>query len=478
MIEHGQLNEGLDIEDNIENYIIKSGEKYFKVILMEKNVDDIFNKYLILICERKELKGQNKLNIYRNGEPEPIYDIDLKRNNRKIIQIKSNNEIITFVNLFADEKINSEDFNTLNKLQRYKKHIDKLNKEEKYNKYIFLCLKITLALVIVFIFAFLIGYAIYKNKNGDREDIEEEDDEWLSYYIKIYNKNYNNVNNIIIKYNNNNIKYIGPLKDRFAEGNGKYYSKEYNNTIIYEGNFHKGCPNGKGTKYYYKGNEKIGYYNGFWIKSNRSGQGEMHNYTEGSIYEGLWENDKKNGNGTLNYSNGDYYIGGFKNDKFDGKGKGKIHYPNGDLYEGEFKDGKRHGKGKLNYSNGDYHIGGFENDKFDGKGKGKIHYPNGDLYEGEFKDGKRHGQGKLIDRNGNSIISDFKDGISYGKDKEIYYSNGDYYKGDILNGLKEGKGKLTFKNGVIMKVDLKEMNIMEKVKEHFIIVMGIMKVSS
>jgi len=47
-----------------------------------------------------------------------------------------------------------------------------------------------------------------------------------------------------------------------------------------------------------------------------------------------------------------------------------------------------------------------------------------------------------------------------------------------LNGLKEGKGKLTFKNGVIMKVDLKEMNIMEKVKEHFIIVMGIMKVSS
>ena len=75
MMEFGSINEGLDIEDNIENYIIKSGEKYFKVILMEKNVDDIFNKYLMLICERKELKGQNKLNIYIEMENQSQYMI-------------------------------------------------------------------------------------------------------------------------------------------------------------------------------------------------------------------------------------------------------------------------------------------------------------------------------------------------------------------------------------------------------------------
>ena len=87
--------------------------------------------------------------------------------------------------------------------------------------------------------------------------------------------------------------------------------------------------------------------------------------------------------------------------------------------------------------------------------------------------------GKLIDNNGNSIISDFKDDISYGKNKEIHYSNGDYYKGDILNGLKEGKGKLTFKNDSYYEGGFENDTFNGKGKGKFNIVMVIiMKVIS
>ena len=38
------------------------------------------------------------------------------------------------------------------------------------------------------------------------------------------------------------------------------------------------------------------------------------NYAKGDIYDGQWEEDKKNGRGELHYSNGDYYEGEFVDD--------------------------------------------------------------------------------------------------------------------------------------------------------------------
>ena len=57
------------------------------------------------------------------------------------------------------------------------------------------------------------------------------------------------------------------------------------------------------------------------------------------IYEGQWENNKKDGYGILQYSNGNRYEGQFKNGMKDGQG---IEYFFGGInYNGIFKRGKK-----------------------------------------------------------------------------------------------------------------------------------------
>ena len=352
MKENEQIHVPLNYDGNLKIIL----DETINVILMEKYLDNNFNRYLMLICPKEKLKDKKELKIYGN-EKSIKYKIDLQKNfifgeKNKVFQISANGTIITFIRLDIKEEIykqgefgHPEDSD----LKEYKEHIDKLNEEENKEKNIcrkFSYIKRTLVVIILFsLVAFIINF-VCRYVNGDKNAIEENNDPALKYIIKIYVKNYDKEKNITIKYNNYNIKYIGPIKNHLAEGNGIFYSKDNNKTIIYKGNFLEGCPNGNGVRYYYNGNKSIGYYNGSWNYNERSGLREMYNETEGSIYNGLWEEDKKNGKGKLNYSNGDYYIGGFKNDKFDGKGEGKIHYPNGDLYEGEFIDGKRHGQGK------------------------------------------------------------------------------------------------------------------------------------
>ena len=171
--------------------------------------------------------------------------------------------------------------------------------------------------------------------NRDRESREKEDDPLLDRYFYIQDNNNlkKDIDNITILYNNGNIKYIGPLKNFKAEGKGKYYSKDYKNIIIYDGNFKKGFANGIGTRYYYEGMNKVGYYIGTWIDSKRNGNGEMH------------------------YSNGDYYKGNFKDDIKEGKGI--YYYNDGDYYDGEFRNDERHGEGKVCKSNNEIRCEGF-----------------------------------------------------------------------------------------------------------------------
>jgi hypothetical protein len=52
----------------------------------------------------------------------------------------------------------------------------------------------------------------------------------------------------------------------------------------------------------------------------------------GDVYEGSYENDKRNGQGTYTYASGAIYKGNYKDSKCDGHG---VHqFVNGDVYEG------------------------------------------------------------------------------------------------------------------------------------------------
>ena len=195
MKESEQLNIPLN---NEVNYIIKSGGKDINVILMKKKLEDTFNKYLMLICKKKELNNSKDLKLYRNNKS--VYNIDLQKKERNIIQTKSNNEIITFVQLFCDDEIYSrEKFIDSKDLEEYKRHINILNKEEnKINHKKLLYLKI----FIIFLFAFVavLGFFTWKYVNRNKEDIEEEDDTVLNYLIKITNMKYKNEKKITIKF--------------------------------------------------------------------------------------------------------------------------------------------------------------------------------------------------------------------------------------------------------------------------------------
>jgi len=182
---------------------------------------------------------------------------------------------------------------------------------------------------------------------------------------------------------------------------------------------------------------------------------------DGSVFEGEFENDEANGDGSYvdkwgnNFSIVDKEAGRFKKGELCGQGKAMI--KNGDEYRGSFKCGKFNGKGVMNYR---FLTGFMQSDKesgvYDGEwangirsgiGKmkwtdssifegewrddcrmqGKLKTPSGITYEGYWKRGLFHGKGKLSIRGNMTIECVFKEGkapynvkITY-KDDSIYY---------------------------------------------------------
>ena len=69
-------------------------------------------------------------------------------------------------------------------------------------------------------------------------------------------------------------------------------------------------------------------------------------YFNGDLFEGRWENDKKNGIGRLEYANLGVYTGDLVEDKRVGKGRfyDKV---KDEIYEGEWNNDKKNGEGTL-----------------------------------------------------------------------------------------------------------------------------------
>lgn len=61
-------------------------------------------------------------------------------------------------------------------------------------------------------------------------------------------------------------------------------------------------------------------------------------YTDGSVYEGEWYNDQRNGKGVLKLANGNRYEGMWEGDQKNGPGK-FLYMDKGQVYTGNWKDG-------------------------------------------------------------------------------------------------------------------------------------------
>ena len=80
--------------------------------------------------------------------------------------------------------------------------------------------------------------------------------------------------------------------------------------------------------------------------------------------------------------------------------------PKVDVYEGTYQENKRNGKGTMKYANGDVYTGLWLDDERNGEGN--ITYANGNTYQGNWKADKMKGIGKFIHKSPEQEQFDWK----------------------------------------------------------------------
>ena len=145
-----------------------------------------------------------------------------------------------------------------------------------------------------------------------------------------------------------------------------------------------------------------------------------------SYYDGEWQNDKQNGQGTYQYGCGRLYVGQFQDDLFHGQGKITYKAEPDDIcehyYEGEFHNGRISGTGTCQFGCGRLYVGQFTNFNMHGQGKFTWKAQPGDICEtyceGEFQNGLQHGYATFQSgRHGIVYTGLFKDGKKHGQGK-------------------------------------------------------------
>ncbi|PHJ26085.1 morn repeat-containing protein [Cystoisospora suis] len=168
--------------------------------------------------------------------------------------------------------------------------------------------------------------------------------------------------------------YAGSLEDGLPHGVGVMAFGGF----LYEGEFTKGCREGKGVIVDLK---KKGFIrvDGQWKDDVPHGRMSRVVYPDGSIYAGDFLHGNREGHGTLVLDSVVVYDGLWMNDVPHGRGT----FVTGEgTYEGEIRNGQRHGKGRFTFS-------GETTDK------GKLC-----VYEGDWEDDLPHGVGKYCGPSG------------------------------------------------------------------------------
>ncbi|CDO97548.1 unnamed protein product [Coffea canephora] len=176
---------------------------------------------------------------------------------------------------------------------------------------------------------------------------------------------------------------------------------------VYAGNFKGLLPHGKGKYTWSDGTT----YEGDWEEGKMTGKGRI-SWASGATYEGDFSGNYLHGFGTFTGSDGSLYTGGWRMNSQ--HGIGRKQYQNSDVYDGCWKEGKREGSGRYAWSNSNMYIGSWKNGKM--SGRGVMKWLNGDLFDGFWSNGLRHGTGCYR------------------------FADGGYYFGTWTKGFKDGQG--------------------------------------
>jgi hypothetical protein len=228
-------------------------------------------------------------------------------------------------------------------------------------------------------------------------------------------------------------KYVGGFKNGEYHGKGKIY--DWEGYVTFDGNFDNGSKQGYGRS--------VNYY-----QEPVFGDGSITRYNTAvrTVYEGMFKNDKHNGEGYLaEYTNNQLlvsiYTGTFTEGEKDGEGvlllfaKDKISA----YYSGGWFKGKHYGIG-IDSSEKGLFIGEFKNDLRDGEGTAYwSEYSTNTklpvlLYTGKWKNGKRDGHGIEYDLKGKPLYEgDFTNDYRNGPGK-LYKPDGSFTEGVWVNG--------------------------------------------
>ncbi|MGL5980250.1 MAG: MORN repeat-containing protein [Phocaeicola sp.] len=231
-------------------------------------------------------------------------------------------------------------------------------------------------------------------------------------------------------------KYEGIFKDNAPEGVGSIYLSD---SSRYIGEWIAGERSGYGDMIFSNSDS----YQGEWLKNRFDGIGKYEFSDKKQYYDGEWENELQNGNGTY-ISEEFQYIGNWEDGWINGEGH--IVYANGDFYEGNFVENEKFGIGYYHFKDGNSYEGEFVDDTFNGLGI--FHFIDGNIYEGEFQNGKIKGDGTLyyIEKNDTIAFTAYWDGTNnFPKLASVLFNNGDLYEGELINGFPTANGIWTTK---------------------------------
>ncbi|XP_058191801.1 phosphatidylinositol 4-phosphate 5-kinase 8 isoform X2 [Rhododendron vialii] len=165
-------------------------------------------------------------------------------------------------------------------------------------------------------------------------------------------------------------------------------------------------------------------------------------FLEGDSYVGNFKGIFPHRRGRYTWSDGTVYEGEWEEGKM--TGKGQIFWPSGATYEGDFSGGYLHGFGTLTCSDGSIYRGDWRMNVQ--HGLGRKEYCNSDVYDGSWKEGVYEGSGWYSWSNGNTYIGNWKGGKMCGRGV-MKWENGDRFDGFWLNGFRHGSGCYRFADG-------------------------------
>ncbi|CAL2236346.1 unnamed protein product [Prunus armeniaca] len=165
-------------------------------------------------------------------------------------------------------------------------------------------------------------------------------------------------------------------------------------------------------------------------------------FSNRDVYIGNFKGILPHGNGNYTWSDGTAYEGDWEEGKM--TGKGKLIWTSGAQYSGDFSGGYLHGYGIFTGCDGSFYQGSWRMNIQ--HGMGKKQYCNSDIYEGSWKEGVHEGSGRYSWNSGNAYIGSWKDGKMCGRGI-MKWENGDLFNGFWLNGLRDGSGVYRFADG-------------------------------